>query len=83
MRDRIEAAWGNGFTASDIYGLSEVIGPGVAMESPAAKGAMYVFADASFDSLEASGTKQGRSMSLSTATPQRSATSSASCASAA
>ena len=45
MRDRIEAAWGNGFTASDIYGLSEVIGPGVAMESPAAKGAMYVFDD--------------------------------------
>ena len=45
MRSRIEEAWGGGFTAADIYGLSEVIGPGVAMESPLAKGAMYVFDD--------------------------------------
>jgi len=45
MRARIEEAWGSGFTAADIYGLSEVIGPGVAMESPLATGAMYVFDD--------------------------------------
>jgi phenylacetate-CoA ligase len=45
MRQRIEDAWGGGFTAADIYGLSEVMGPGVAMESPLAKGALYVFDD--------------------------------------
>lgn len=45
MRNRIEEQWGGGFAAVDIYGLSEVIGPGVAMESPQAKGAMYVFDD--------------------------------------
>ena len=45
MRDRIEEAWGGDFAASDIYGLSEVIGPGVAMESPEARGALYVFDD--------------------------------------
>lgn len=45
MRSKIEEAWGGGFDALDIYGLSEVIGPGVAMESPAAKGALYLFDD--------------------------------------
>jgi len=45
MRQRIEEAWGGGFQAVDIYGLSEVIGPGVAMESPAAKGALNIFDD--------------------------------------
>ncbi len=45
MRQRIEEVWGGGFQAVDIYGLSEVIGPGVAIESPAAKGALAVFDD--------------------------------------
>ncbi len=45
MRERIEEVWGGGFQAVDIYGLSEVIGPGVAIESPEAKGALYVFDD--------------------------------------
>jgi phenylacetate-CoA ligase len=45
MRVRIQDAWGGGFTAADIYGLSEVMGPGVAMESPLASGALSVFDD--------------------------------------
>jgi phenylacetate-CoA ligase len=45
MRLRIQDAWGGGFTAADIYGLSEVMGPGVAMESPLASGALSVFDD--------------------------------------
>lgn len=45
MRIRIEQVWGGGLQAVDIYGLSEVIGPGVAMESPGAKGGLYVFDD--------------------------------------
>ena len=45
MRDRINEAWGGGYTALDIYGLSEVIGPGVAMESPDDLGALNVFDD--------------------------------------
>ena len=32
MRDRINEAWGGAYTALDIYGLSEVIGPGVALD---------------------------------------------------
>lgn len=43
MRVKIEAAWG--IDALDIYGLSEIIGPGVAMESVAGKGAPFVFDD--------------------------------------
>jgi phenylacetate-CoA ligase len=43
MRTKIEAAWG--IDALDIYGLSEIIGPGVAMESIAAKGAPFIFDD--------------------------------------
>lgn len=49
LRGRIEAAWsgvtGQPFDACDIYGLSEVMGPGVAMEAADSKGAMFVFDD--------------------------------------
>ena len=45
MRDRIQEAWGGSFTALDIYGLSEIIGPGVAMEAPNDLGALNVFDD--------------------------------------
>ncbi len=45
MRQKIEAVWGEGFHAVDIYGLSEVIGPGVAQESPGALGALYIYDD--------------------------------------
>jgi phenylacetate-CoA ligase len=44
FRDNLEQAWG-GIDARDIYGLSEVIGPGVAMECRAGKGALHVFDD--------------------------------------
>ena len=44
FRQKLEAAWG-GIDACDIYGLSEVIGPGVAMECRAGKGALHVFDD--------------------------------------
>lgn len=44
MREKLEAAWPN-FDACDIYGLSEVIGPGVAMECREGKGALHVFDD--------------------------------------
>jgi phenylacetate-CoA ligase len=44
MRDKLEAAWG-GIDACDIYGLSEVIGPGVAMECRENKGGLHVFSD--------------------------------------
>ncbi len=43
MRVKIEQAWG--IDALDIYGLSEIIGPGVAMESVSAKGAPFIFDD--------------------------------------
>ena len=43
MRGKIEDVWG--IDALDIYGLSEIIGPGVAMESVAAKGAPFIFDD--------------------------------------
>jgi len=43
MRVKIEEAWG--IDALDVYGLSEVIGPGVAMESVAGKGAPFIFDD--------------------------------------
>ena len=45
MRTRIQDAWGGGFRALDMYGLSEVIGPGVAMEAPDDLGALNVFDD--------------------------------------
>jgi len=45
FRSKLEAAWDGRIDAVDIYGLSEVIGPGVAMESPTAKGALHIFDD--------------------------------------
>ena len=49
FRGKLEEAWGEtaagGFDACDIYGLSEVIGPGVAMECRESKGALFVFDD--------------------------------------
>jgi phenylacetate-CoA ligase len=43
MRQKLEAAWG--IDACDIYGLSEVMGPGVAAECREGKGALHVFDD--------------------------------------
>jgi phenylacetate-CoA ligase len=45
LRQKIEEAWGGQFDACDIYGLSEVIGPGVAMECRENKGGLHVFDD--------------------------------------
>jgi phenylacetate-CoA ligase len=45
LREKIETAWGGGYQALDIYGLSEVIGPGVAMECRENKGGLHVFED--------------------------------------
>jgi len=44
FRSKLEAAWG-GIDACDIYGLSEVMGPGVAVECREGKGALHVFDD--------------------------------------
>ncbi len=44
LRAKVEQAWG-GIDACDIYGLSEVIGPGVAAECREGKGALHVFDD--------------------------------------
>jgi len=44
FRLKLEQAWG-GIDACDIYGLSEVMGPGVAMECREGKGALHVFDD--------------------------------------
>jgi phenylacetate-CoA ligase len=44
MRVKLEEAWGE-FDACDIYGLSEIIGPGVAMECREGKGGLHVFDD--------------------------------------
>jgi phenylacetate-CoA ligase len=44
LRAKLEDAWG-GIDACDIYGLSEVIGPGVAAECREGKGALHVFDD--------------------------------------
>ena len=43
MRDKLEAAWG--IDACDCYGLSEIMGPGVACECREGKGALHVFDD--------------------------------------
>jgi phenylacetate-CoA ligase len=43
MRAQLEEAWG--IDACDIYGLSEVMGPGVAAECREGKGALHVFDD--------------------------------------
>jgi phenylacetate-CoA ligase len=45
LRTKIEEAWGSGFSACDIYGLSEIIGPGVASEWHEHKGAMVIMED--------------------------------------
>ncbi len=45
MRKKLHDVWGEGFRAVDIYGLSEVMGPGVAQESPDAMGALQIFDD--------------------------------------
>ncbi len=45
FRAKLEAAWGRGFTARDIYGLSEVIGPGVAAECRENPGGLHVQED--------------------------------------
>ena len=44
FRTKLEEAW-SGIDACDIYGLSEVMGPGVAMECREGKGALHVFDD--------------------------------------
>ena len=43
LREKLEAAWG--IDACDVYGLSEIIGPGVAAECRENKGALHVFDD--------------------------------------
>lgn len=45
LRHKLEEAWGDSYDACDIYGLSEVIGPGVAQECHENKGGMHVFED--------------------------------------
>ncbi len=45
LRTKVEEAWGGGYSACDIYGLSEVIGPGVAAECRENKGGMHIFED--------------------------------------
>jgi len=45
LRTKIEEAWGHGYSACDIYGLSEIIGPGVASEWHEHKGAMVIMED--------------------------------------
>ena len=49
MRTKLEQAWSavsaEAVDACDIYGLSEIIGPGVAMECREGKGALHVFSD--------------------------------------
>jgi phenylacetate-CoA ligase len=43
VREKLESAWG--IDACDMYGLSEVMGPGVAAECREGKGALHVFDD--------------------------------------
>jgi phenylacetate-CoA ligase len=45
FRQKLEDAWDGRYDACDIYGLSEVIGPGVATECREGKGALHVFDD--------------------------------------
>ena len=45
MRHKLHELWGDGFQAVDIYGLSEVMGPGVAQESPESPGSLQIFDD--------------------------------------
>ena len=45
LREKLENAWESPYDALDIYGLSEIIGPGVAAECREGKGGMHVFED--------------------------------------
>jgi phenylacetate-CoA ligase len=45
FRAKLEAAWGGAYDACDIYGLSEIIGPGVAAECHQNKGGMHLAED--------------------------------------
>ena len=45
LRDKLEHAWGGDYDACDIYGLSEIIGPGVGAECRENKGGMHIFED--------------------------------------
>jgi phenylacetate-CoA ligase len=45
LREKLESAWGGGYHAVDIYGLSEVIGPGVAAECRENKGGLHIYED--------------------------------------
>ena len=45
LREKLEVAWGPGYDAVDVYGLSEVIGPGVASECRENKGGLHIFED--------------------------------------
>jgi phenylacetate-CoA ligase len=45
LRHKIEEAWGGEYDACDIYGLSEIIGPGVAAECRENKGGLHVMED--------------------------------------
>lgn len=45
LRGKLEEAWEGQYDACDIYGLSEIIGPGVAAECRLNKGGMHVFED--------------------------------------
>jgi phenylacetate-CoA ligase len=45
FRHKIEQAWGGDYDACDVYGLSEVIGPGVAAECRENKGGLHVMED--------------------------------------
>ncbi len=45
FRTKLESAWGGAYDACDIYGLSEIVGPGVAAECRENKGGMHVAED--------------------------------------
>jgi len=45
LRAKLEHSWSGRYDACDIYGLSEVIGPGVAAECVENKGGMHIFED--------------------------------------
>jgi phenylacetate-CoA ligase len=45
LRQKLEEAWEREYDACDIYGLSEIIGPGVASECRENKGGLHVFED--------------------------------------
>jgi phenylacetate-CoA ligase len=45
LRQKLEESWEGPYDACDIYGLSEIIGPGVASECRENKGGLHVFED--------------------------------------